>query len=98
MNDNWRLAQVFLDARVPRVYEVEIHQDVKNKVRCSCMQFKDNKRCMHTKYVQQKTNNYNGHYPIQLSNNIPDSLIIDVFDDKEEFRNFVIKYAKIEVM
>jgi hypothetical protein len=98
MNDSWRTAQIFLDARVPRVYEVEINQESPKNPRCSCPQFTDNNRCMHTKYVQEKINKNNGHYPIKVSDEVNESLVLEIFDDKEEFRKFVIKYAKIEVM
>jgi hypothetical protein len=98
MKDNWRIAQIFLDARVPRVYEVEINQEPAKNLRCSCPQFKDNNRCMHTKYVQDKIVKNNGHYPIKIADNVDESIVMEAFEDKDEFRKFVIKYAKIEVM
>jgi hypothetical protein len=39
-----------------------------------------------------------GHYPLQVHEDAEDEDISDVMSTQESFRNFVVKYGKIEVL
>jgi hypothetical protein len=39
-----------------------------------------------------------GHYSILIPEEIPEELALDASDTAEKFREFVVKYAKIEVL
>ena len=39
-----------------------------------------------------------GHYSILVPEEIPEELALEASDSAEKFREFVVKYAKIEVL
>jgi hypothetical protein len=39
-----------------------------------------------------------GHYSILVPNEIPEDLALNASDDPKKFRDFVVRYAKVEVL
>ena len=96
MSISWRTVQLFLED--DGVAEVEIDQDNKSKIRCSCPAFFKAARCKHVKYVREQMSTNQGHYSIQIPLDIDETEAIAAINNAEEFRNFVVKYGKVEVI
>lgn len=93
----WRTVQVFISAQAAGVFEVEVDTETK-KLRCSCPRWKKNFNCKHTRFVNDRMIMNNGHYSILVPNEIPEEVALEASDDANKFREFVVKYAKIEVI
>jgi hypothetical protein len=39
-----------------------------------------------------------GHYSILVPNEVSEELAVDASDDAAKFRDFIVKYAKVEVI
>ena len=97
MESPWRTVQVFISSQAAGVFEVEV--DTKTKeTRCSCPVWRKSLTCKHTSFVKQKMRYSNGHYSIQIPNDITEDMVLEANDDPVTFREFVLKYAKIEVI
>lgn len=96
MSISWRTVQLFLEDN--GVCEVEIDQDNKSRVRCNCPAFSKVSRCKHVKHVREQMATNQGHYSIQIPLDIDETEAIAAIDNAEEFRNFVVKYGKVEVI
>jgi hypothetical protein len=96
MHISWRTVQMFLEDT--GVAEVEVDQKNKSKIRCSCPAFFKSARCKHVKYVREQMSTNHGHYSIQIPLDVDETEAIAAIDNPEEFRNFVIKYGKVEVI
>lgn len=93
----WRTVQLFLSASAAGVFEVEVDTETKD-LRCNCPKWKKFAKCKHTKFVIDRMNMNDGHYSILIPNEISEELALEVQDSPEKFREFVVKYAKIEVL
>lgn len=92
----WRTVQLFVSDE--GVSEVEVDSDNPNKVRCTCTNFKSAARCKHTRFIKKAMEENNGHYNIQIPSDVPDEEAVIAMLDRELFRKFIIKYAKVEVL
>jgi hypothetical protein len=54
--------------------------------------------CKHTRFVNSKMKVNQGHYSILVPNEIPEDLALNASDDPKKFRDFVVRYAKVEVL
>lgn len=93
-----RLVQVFLSQTQtpgPGIYEVST--DEFGTLYCTCPGYKGRKTCKHTKYVQAKIDNNNGSYPLEISSRATEEEAQEAKVSTEAFREFIIKYGKIEV-
>lgn len=93
-----RLVQVFLSQTQtpgPGIYEVST--DESSILYCTCAGYKGRKTCKHTKYVQAKIDNNNGSYPLEISNRATEEEAQEAKKSNKAFREFIIKYGKIEV-
>lgn len=93
-----RLVQVFLSQSQtpgPGIYEVSSDED--GNLSCTCPGFKGRKTCKHTKYVRAKVENNNGTYPIEISSRATEEEAESARTSNKAFREFIIKYGKIEV-
>ena len=93
-----RLVQVFLSQTQspgPSIYEVST--DESGSLLCTCAGYKGRKTCKHTKYVQNKINNNGGSYPLEISNRATEEEAQEAKKSNTAFREFIIKYGKIEV-
>jgi hypothetical protein len=96
MDYEWRTVQFFISEE--GVAEVELDTDDSRIVRCSCKSFMVSKKCKHSVWMLNKISNNNGNYAVQIPDYVPDDLAYDTMEDKDEWREFVIKYGKIEVL
>jgi hypothetical protein len=96
MTNTWRTVQLFLGS--DGVSEVEINSVDSAQVRCNCKAFKTSSRCKHFRFVKTSMANNNGHYTIQVPEETPDDAAADAMGSAEEFRAFIIRHAKVEVL
>lgn len=93
----WRTVQVFLSPRHPAVYEVEL--DVMNAdIRCSCPTFRAKERCRHSRIVEKRMDEAGGQYPILLESEVLESDVSDSIHDPAKFRDFIVRFGKVEVL
>jgi hypothetical protein len=95
----YRLLQVFLSPRSanpgPGIFEVSA--DVEKNLRCTCPGFKSMGECRHTKFVYKRIEENDGIYPFELSEAVSKEETEKAFENASAFREFVLKYGKIEV-
>jgi hypothetical protein len=94
---SWRTVQLFISAQAAGIFEVELDTDSK-KLRCNCPKWKKTFNCKHVRFVDDRMYMNDGHYSILVPEEIPEELALDASDTAEKFREFVLKYAKIEVL
>jgi hypothetical protein len=93
-----RLVQVFLsqsDTPGPNIYEVTA--DENGILYCTCPGFMGRKSCKHSKFVQARIENNKGNYPLEISSRATEEDAIKARASSESFREFIIKFGKIEV-
>ena len=96
MDIDWRTVQLFLGNE--GVSEVQIDAENSTKVRCSCSAFSKAARCKHARFVKTQIGNNDGHYSIQVPLDISDEYAITAMSSADAFREFIIKYGKVEVI
>jgi hypothetical protein len=96
MASAWRTVQQFISAQGMGIFEVEVETDTK-ETRCTCPVFDKRGSCKHIQFVNDKIK-YTGHYSILVPNEVPEEMAVEASDSAEKFREFVVKYAKIEVL
>lgn len=96
MDIEWRTVQLFLDD--DGVAEVELDADNSAKMRCTCKAFSVSARCKHTKYVRKHLEANSGHYSILIPEDIDDEIALSAMEDPSAFRDFIIRYGKVEVI
>ena len=97
MDSDWRTVQLFISAQAAGVFEVEVDTETK-RTRCNCPTWKKAALCKHTKFVSNKMLMNKGHYSIMVPDEISEQTVLDASKSPEKFREFVLKYAKIEVL
>jgi hypothetical protein len=96
-SNSWRTVQFFLESENAGVCEVE--SDRAGNFRCDCSVFsKGGKSCRHVRLVRKRSEENNGPYPLQVSVKASAKEVEDAQNDPEKFRQFVIKYGRIEVL
>lgn len=93
----WRTVQVFLSPRNPAVYEVELNTNTAAS-RCSCPTYRAKDECRHTNAVRARMADAGGQYPILLNESAEHSALSDSLDDPEKFREFILRFGKVEVL
>ncbi len=93
--NEWRTVQVFLSPT--GVYEVQLHPANGNP-KCNCATYTIRSNCKHTKFVQSRMAENDGHYAILVPDNVPEDLAEAANSSPKEFRAFVLKYARVEVL
>ena len=96
MDIDWRTVQVFLSE--DGISEVQIDVDNSRKVRCNCEAFMRSARCKHAQFVKARMEENDGHYAIRIPEDVPDEEAFEAMGSSEDFRNFLLKYGKIEVL
>lgn len=97
MADEWRTIQLFLSARQPAIYEVEINMDSMD-TRCTCPTYKGRRKCRHTKFVEARRDGNGGNYPLYIRDSGGEDNLSEVITSRDEFRAFVVHYGKVEVL
>jgi len=97
MNDtDLRLVQVFLSqSSNPAVFEVSIKKD--NNLHCTCPGYNGKGSCKHIKFVRARIDANFGTYPLEISNKAPQEELDKSFESNTAFREFVLKFGKVEV-
>lgn len=93
-----RLVQVFLSTTRtpgPSIYEVSADEDA--RLYCTCHDYSVRSKCKHTTFVQTRIDNNNGNYPLEISKKATSEDAELARTSNAEYRNFIIKYGKIEV-
>jgi hypothetical protein len=88
---------MFLSPKQPGVYEVQIDLDTEDSI-CSCPTFRVRKTCRHVKFVNARIESNDGHYPLMVNERAEMVAAGEALKNPEAFRDFVIKYGKIEVL
>jgi hypothetical protein len=96
MNISWRTVQMFISDE--GVAEVEIDADLKDKIRCSCKAYSVSSKCRHIKFVKNRMEEGEGHYVVQVPEDVDDDEAIDAMKDPSKWRAFVIKHGEVEVL
>ena len=93
-----RLVQVFLSqSHVPGPGIFEVSNNKSGDLFCTCPGFKGRETCKHTKFVQVRLDNNNGTYPLEISSRATQEDAEKAKRSNQDFREFVIKFGKIEV-
>lgn len=93
--DAWRTVQVFLSPT--GVYEVQLRPEDKNP-QCSCPSYKIRGNCKHTLFVTARMAENDGNYAILVPDDVPEDVADKASESPEAFRDFVLKYARVEVL
>lgn len=94
-----RLVQIFLTKdKSPKdsgIYEVSVNSDI--KAICNCYVFRTSNKCKHADIVTARLND-DGDYPFEFSERASKEEGKRANESNENFRDFIIKYGKIEVV
>ena len=93
-----RLIQVFLSKNqtpYPGIFEVSISDE--DSLFCTCPGFVGRNDCRHVRFVSERIKENNGTYPLEISNRAHPEDAELAKGSKEAFREFIIRYGKIEV-
>ena len=96
--DELRLLQVFLGQAKspgPGIYEVLADDD--SNLSCTCPGYRGRRSCKHTKFVQSRIDSNSGTYPLEISSKATKEDADKAKESNKNFREFVIRYGKIEV-
>lgn len=95
VNDVWQVSQIFLSDT--GVHEVEINLKT-SKARCNCPGFLTRGNCKHARIVYNRMERNGGIYPIEVSSRASHVATSVASKDPTTFRNFLVKYGRIEVV
>jgi len=101
MDIEWRTVQLFIEDEYEdglKIAEVEMDFKTSRKLRCSCKEFNTFARCKHQKWVKSSIEENDGHYKIYIPAFIDDKDAVTAMSTQEGFRDFVLKYGKVEVI
>lgn len=93
-----RLVQVFLTPSTtlgPSINEVTA--DAGGVLYCTCLTFSKRKTCKHCTFVKNRIDNNDGVYPLEFSSKATEEDIEKAKATSKTFRDFIIKFGKIEV-
>lgn len=96
MDIEWRTVQMFLSE--DGVAEVQIDAENSSKVRCSCPAFQKSAKCKHQRRVKQLISEGDGHYTVLIPEEIPEDIALIAMSTPETMRDFIINYARVEVL
>jgi len=91
----WQVTQLFLSET--GVHEVYVNLDNK-KLRCNCEGFLARSGCKHTRFVSERMSTNGGVYPVEVSNKASTAETALAALSPDIFRDFLLKYGKIEVL
>lgn len=96
MDSNWRALQIFLSPKVG-VFEVSEHM-VSGELRCTCTSFTARRHCRHTRWVGRRRDANDGVFPMQVTTTAKHEDAARARQSSQEFRDFVLRYGRIEVL
>ena len=98
MESEWRTIQMFLDEETLGIYEVQINSINPKQIVCSCKAYVVSTRCKHVRYIKTSMDGNDGHYAIQIPASVADDVSVDAIATADDWREFVVKYAKVIVL
>ena len=96
MSSSWRTVQQFISEQAIGVFDVDVNTETR-ETRCNCPVWVKRGSCKHTQFVNFRIK-HTGHYSILIPSEVSDELAEEANEDPAKFREFVVKYAKIEVL
>jgi hypothetical protein len=99
MTDAFRLMQVFLpqnNVPGPGIYEVSVGDE--DDFNCTCPGFSSRARCKHVAFVKARIETNNGTYPLEISSRATTDDAAKAQKSSKDFREFIIKFGKVEVL
>ena len=101
MLDDAKLVQVFLphtQTNGSGIYEVS-YSEKQNRYHCTCPGFASRSSCKHIKFVKARVESNNGHgYPLEISHRATPEDAEKALKSSKDFREFIIKFGKVEVI
>ena len=97
MESPWRTVQLFISSQAAGVFEVEV-VTVTKRIRCNCPVWTKTLKCKHVNFVNNRMKMNQGHYSILVPDEVPEELASQANADPKRFRDFVVRYAKVEVL
>ena len=96
MDINCRTVQFFLGEE--GVCEVQVDSENHSKARCTCPAFMRVGKCKHVRYVKRQMEENDGHYTVVVPERVSDEEATAAMRSPEDFREFLIKHARAEVL
>jgi hypothetical protein len=99
MTDDFRLVQVFLPQQNlsgPGIYEVSVGDT--DEFNCTCPGFSGRAKCKHVEFVKARIETNNGTYPLEISSRATTDDAAKAQKSSNHFREFIIKFGKVEVL
>lgn len=94
--EDTKLVQIFLShGSALGIYEVSITKD--KVFVCTCPGYTAKHSCKHINFVKSRVKNNEGVYPLEISTRCTDFDADKAMESPESFREFIIKFGKIEV-
>lgn len=95
--DNFKIVQIFLPQNSsPMVYEVSSNE---KDFRCTCSTFDTKGGCKHIAFVMARIDANGGrNYPLEISNKATLEDAQKAQESVQNFREFIIKFGKVEVI
>lgn len=93
-----KLIQVFLSQSMspsPAIYEVS--STVDGDLICSCPGFNGRSSCKHSRFVNARIDTNGGAYPLEISKKATREEADKAQESTDAFREFIIRFGKIEV-
>ncbi len=93
-----KLIQIFLSQGVspsPAIYEVS--STITGSLLCTCPGYSGRGTCKHARFVNARIKNNGGTYPLEISKRATKEEADLAQESTEAFREFIIKFGKIEV-
>lgn len=92
---DWRTVQVFLSST--GVFEVQLTSG-SDEAKCNCPTYILRNSCKHTRFVKARMAENDGNYAILVPDNVPEEVATEASESADKFREFVLKYARVEVL
>lgn len=99
MTNDFRLMQVFLpqnNVPGPGIYEVSVGDE--DEFNCTCPGFSGRAKCKHVNFVKARIETNNGTYPLEISSRATTDDAAKAQKSSKDFREFIIKFGKVEVL
>lgn len=96
MTHDWRTVQLFIGDN--GISEVEVDSLNSKNVRCTCTGSAATGRCPHVKYVKNTMLKNDGHYTVSIPVELDEEEVEIAMKTAESFREFIIRYGKVEVL
>ena len=96
MESPWRTVQQFISYQGTGIFEVEVNIDT-TETRCNCPVYAKKGSCKHVMFVNMRIKE-SGHYSILIPTEVPEELAVEANENPQKFREFIVKYGKIEVI